>query len=299
MKPSLEKIPRQDGSSLAMLNRCLDEGIPFQWHHHPEYELTLTLNSRGQRFIGDHLGEYGDCDLVLVAPNLPHTWASREKVNEGPHVALVVWFHPDWIVKTTETFAEFATISTLLANAGRGLAFSPKVARDMQPAFETLFEQDPSTRLLSFLTILQKLETDNEAQTLASTAVVQNAESRERIDRVLVHIHSHYDTQIALTELAGVAALSVSGLHRMFRKHMQSSISGYVTALRIGDACARLSGGAQPIAHIAAMVGYGALANFNRQFKSSKGMTPRAYRALFQENQGKIPGRNIRPGKVY
>ena len=49
----------------------------------------------------------------------------------------------------------------------------------------------------------------------------------------------------------------------------------------IGEACALLSGTARPIAHIAGDVGYDSLANFNRQFKAAKGMTPRAYRAKF------------------
>jgi mannose-6-phosphate isomerase-like protein (cupin superfamily) len=79
MKPLLEKVTPPDGASWAWLDRRLDDAIPFQWHHHPEFELTLTLNSVGQRFIGDHIGEYGDGDLVLIGPNLPHTWASRAK----------------------------------------------------------------------------------------------------------------------------------------------------------------------------------------------------------------------------
>ena len=56
MKPYLEHLTTDDGASWATLNRRLEDGIPFQWHHHPEFELTLTLNSRGQRFIGDHIG---------------------------------------------------------------------------------------------------------------------------------------------------------------------------------------------------------------------------------------------------
>jgi hypothetical protein len=72
MKPLLEKVRPPEGASWAWLDRRLDDGIPFQWHHHPEYELTLTLNSRGQRFVGDAIGDYGDADLVLVGPNLPN-----------------------------------------------------------------------------------------------------------------------------------------------------------------------------------------------------------------------------------
>src|SRR5262245_946906 len=98
MKPFLEKLPPHSDTSWTMLNRRLDDGIPFQWHHHPEFELTLTLNSRGQRFIGDHVGTYEDGDLVLVGSNLPHTWSSNLKIDDGgPHVALVLWFSPEWV----------------------------------------------------------------------------------------------------------------------------------------------------------------------------------------------------------
>src|SRR6187200_2471673 len=107
-RPYLEKLPTSPDSSLVTLDRRLDAAIPFEWHHHPEYELTLTLNSRGQRFIGDHVGEYDDGDLVLLGPNLPHTWASREAVrNSEPHVALVLWFDSEWAQRLTAGFVEF------------------------------------------------------------------------------------------------------------------------------------------------------------------------------------------------
>jgi hypothetical protein len=108
MRPFLERLPWQEGSSLAVLDRQLEEAIPFQWHHHPEFELTLTLNSCEQRFMGDHVGEYDDCDLVLVGPNLPHTWVSREAVSAGPHVALVIWFHPDWAARVVRILSSSA-----------------------------------------------------------------------------------------------------------------------------------------------------------------------------------------------
>ena len=74
MKPQFERVTYPNGCSLRVYNRRVSE-IPFEWHHHPEYELTLTLNSRGWRFIGDHIGQYQAPDLVLVPPDMPHTWA--------------------------------------------------------------------------------------------------------------------------------------------------------------------------------------------------------------------------------
>lgn len=284
MRPYLEKLAHEAEASWTRLNRRLDDAIPFQWHHHPEYELTLTLNSRGQRFIGDHIGAYGDGDLVLVGPNLPHTWASREKIDpQQPHVALVCWIRPDWAAQLTGTFVEFGAIRTLLLRAGGGLQFSEAMAKQVRTDFEALFALPPAQRLLGLLDILNRLAGDDDARTLAGAPVLVRgpAESRARIDRVLTHIHENYAGDLPLEGLAERAALSLSGLHRMFRKHTQTTVSDYVARLRIGEACARLSGGGQPVRHIAEAVGYASLANFNRQFRRLKAMSPRQYRARF------------------
>ena len=103
-----EKVTVPEGASWAMLNRRLDDGIPFQWHYHPEFELTLTLNSRGQRYIGDSIATYDDGDLVLLGPNLPHTWCSTERIDAArPHIAHRDVVHARaWGESVTTTLAE-------------------------------------------------------------------------------------------------------------------------------------------------------------------------------------------------
>jgi AraC-like DNA-binding protein len=283
MKPLLEKVAPADGASWAWLDRRLDEAIPFQWHHHPEFELTLTLNSVGQRFIGDHIGEYGDGDLVLIGPNLPHTWASRANADETrPHHALVMWFRREWAAPLIETMKELKPVGELLSRASAGLQFSSAVAANVRPVIEGLFRASGEDRLIGLLIVLTLLARDREATPLATATAHEESADRERIDRVLDHIHVHYADGIAIDDLADIAALSPSGLHRLFRRHTRQTVSDYVMRLRIGEACALLSGTSRPIAHIAGDVGYGALANFNRQFRALKGMTPRAYRQQFE-----------------
>lgn len=285
MRPYLERLPNTPDASWSRLNRRLDDAIPFQWHHHPEFELTLTLNSRGQRFVGDHVGHYGDRDLVLVGPNLPHTWASSGKISESqPHIALVLWFQQDWMTGLVGSSVELQPIRTLMARAQPGLAFSATAVDLVQADIEGIFARPPAERLLSLLSILNRLASDDGALALAGSTPrpAIATDGRVRIDRVLVHIHQHYTENLRLGQLAEIAALSVSGLHRLFGRHTRCSISEYLIRLRIGDACARLSGTDQPIQHIAAAVGYASLANFNRQFRSLRRMTPRAYRKSFR-----------------
>lgn len=283
MKPLLEKVAPVDGASWAWLDRRLDDAIPFQWHHHPEFELTLTLNSVGQRFIGDHIGEYGDGDLVLIGPNLPHTWASRGKVDVArPHHAFVMWFRPEWASPLVETMKELRPVGEMLSRAKAGLQFSRPVTEQVRPVIEGLFRSHGEDRLMGLLIVLTLLARDRDAKPLATPLAHIETADRERIDRVLDHIHVHYADGIAMETLADIAALSPSGLHRLFRRHTRQTVSDYVMRLRIGEACALLSGSSRPIAHIAGDVGYASLANFNRQFLRLKGMTPRAYRQQFE-----------------
>jgi AraC-like DNA-binding protein len=282
MKPLLEKVAPPDGASWAWLDRRLDDAIPFQWHHHPEYELTLTLNSRGQRFIGDHIGEYADGDLVLIGPNLPHTWASREKIDaDRPHAALVMWFRPEWASPLDNVLKELRPVGEMLTTAKAGLQFSTDAALAARPVIEALFREKNESRLLGLLNVLALLARDRAAIPLATPTAHEESADRTRIDRVLDHIHVNYVDGVSIDDLADIAALSPSGLHRLFRRHTRQTVSDYIMRLRIGEACALLSGSTRPIAHVASDVGYNALANFNRQFRALKGMTPRQYRQQF------------------
>ena len=126
MRPLFEKVTVPEGASWALLDRRLDDGIPFQWHYHPEFELTLTLNSRGQRYIGDAISGYDDGDLVLLGPNLPHTWCSAEKLDAGAAAprASSCGSPRRGRDPSPATFAEMRIVEPLLQRAGRGIAFS-------------------------------------------------------------------------------------------------------------------------------------------------------------------------------
>ncbi len=285
MRPLFEKVTVPEGASWALLDRRLDDGIPFQWHYHPEYELTLTLNSRGQRYIGDSIAAYDDGDLVLLGPNLPHTWCSAERIDgRRPHRALVMWFTEEWAQGLTGPLAEMRGVVGLLGRAERGVAFSRPAAAAVRPLIEAIPAQRPAERLLALIGVLATLAEDGAARPVAGPGagrIAPHTEDKARVERVLDHIHAHYREPVRVGTLAELACLSPSGFHRLFRRHTRLTLSEYVTGLRIGQACALLINSGRPIAHVADAVGYPSLANFNRQFRALKGMTPRAFRRTF------------------
>ena len=75
MKALYEHISTGGQASFAFRTFSIRQ-FPFKWHFHPEYELTLIPTGRGKRFVGDHIDDFASGDLVLLGPNLPHTWYS-------------------------------------------------------------------------------------------------------------------------------------------------------------------------------------------------------------------------------
>ncbi len=285
MKPWLEKVAVEPGCSWSLLNRQLDDGIPFEWHHHPEFELTLTLNSRGHRLVGDHSGPYQDGDLVLVGPNLPHSWCSHSAVDgDRPHVALVAWFTEAWTETLVSGFPELAALGALFSEARAGVRFSAQTAGEVRPWFEALPEVGPPERLLLLLKVLQRLSQDRGRTQLCTPSGIEpgSAASDERMRRVLDHLHENFTAPLRVEDLAQIACVSPSTFHRLFRKHTRTTPVAYVTRLRIGRACSALSDSKLGIAAIAELAGFRNLANFNRQFRASKGVSPRAFRALYR-----------------
>ena len=95
---------------------------------------------------------------------------------------------------------------------------------------------------------------------------------------------------VRLGDAAALAGMTPEAFCRYFKR-----VSGrtFVNEVRVGRACRLLIESAMPITDIAYTVGFGSVANFNRQFRRMKGVTPRAYRALHRgrDHRARGPGR--------
>lgn len=284
MKPQLEHVTLAPGESCALRWRQLPE-IPFHWHYHAEFELTLTLNARGHRYVGDSIEAFEPGDLVLVGPNQPHTWAAEHRPDpSGPMLAVVVWFSVQWLERLIEGWPEFSVLDRLKNRAGRGLRFTRAAAAAMRPLMLSLGDLDPPLRLPVLLQILATLARDARATPLAAHAAQAADEpARRRLAKVLERLHADIARTPNSRELANAAALSVGAFHCLFKRHMGMTVLDYLGQLRIGRACQELIGSDRAIGAIATESGFGTAAHFNRQFVRRKGMTPRAFRARYRQ----------------
>jgi AraC-like DNA-binding protein len=290
MKPQFERVTFPEGCSIRVYHRQIPE-IPFEWHHHPENELTLTLNSRGWRFVGDHIGAYASQDLVLVPSDMPHTWASTSTIDDArPHIAVVVWFTSRWALRLADLCPEYSPLRVLLKRAAAGLSFAPPAGADAESRVAELLSDSPRQRLQAALEMLTKLA-DFEAAPLATSQIPLRSASPDQSDqlnRILDLLHNRFTEPVRMQEACSAGNLSARSLHRLFLRHLGENLSDYLGRLRIGRACMLLVETDRPISMIAAEAGFSNLANFNRRFRDARQMTPKEFRSYFVKH-GCIP----------
>jgi len=287
MKPQFEHVTIPKGCSIRVFHRQIPE-IPFEWHLHPECELTLTLNSQGLRFIADHVGSYGAHDLVLVPPEMPHTWASTQAISETePQVAIVIWFTTSWALQVADVCPEYSSLRKLLKRSAPALSFPPSAGQMMESRLPGLISSSAPERLQTVLRLLTELA-EIEAMPLATPqkSVRMTPDEAIQLNRILAVLHKNFADPIRIQDLCAVGNLSERSLHRFFVRHLGENLSDYLGRLRIGRACMWLVETDRPISVIATDAGFSNLSNFNRRFRSVRQMTPREFRNEYVKHGG-------------
>jgi AraC-like DNA-binding protein len=279
MKARLERL--SPGAAASFLcRRRRDPRFPFAWHFHPEFELTFIVRSRGQRFVGDSIADYEDGDLVLLGPNLPHTWDSDPR-RRGPHEAVFCQFPATFLGPDFFKAPELLPVRRLLDRSAQGLRFTGRTQKEVATRMEGIDALQGPARLLALLEILATLSCSRDARALSSRefAPPPRRADAERIDRVCRHLADRFTGPVPLGEAARVAHLSVPAFSRFFKRRTGKTLVGYLNELRVGRACRELIETERPISRIAFDSGFNNLSNFNRRFCDLKGMSPREFRS--------------------
>lgn len=103
-------------------------------------------------------------------------------------------------------------------------------------------------------------------------------QQRDKIDRILNYIHSHYFEPLSLPEIAERFNMTETYLSRYFKEKVGQNYVNYLNDVRLKNAVTDLSQTDKSITEIALDHGFSTPSVFNRYFKSKYGKTPSEYR---------------------
>ncbi len=288
MKPVFEKVPKRQWESFhCEVVHGPDYGT--RWHFHPEYQLTLAIESSGHRVVGDNIGTLTDGDIVLLGSNLPHVWHQDTGGKARQVNAIIVRFDDTFLGRDFFALPEVEPVRRLLQRAARGLEVRGATRVAVAAHMKRLAQSEGLARVIELLAILNTLANSSELKQLASASYEPKLESADqgRMERVVDFIHTHLTEEIDRERLAKLAHLSLGAFSRFFHSRTGKTVPEYVNEVRIGRACRMLAEDAGNITDIAMDCGYRNLANFNRRFREVMGTTPSAYRQKFRGVAGR------------
>ncbi|SNT57647.1 AraC-type DNA-binding protein [Bacillus sp. OK838] len=241
------------------------------------YKPSLCIVVQGMKevLLSQERFQYGPADYLVASVRLPITAQVTEASSQVPYLALKLEFTPSQIL---EVLRESEMGVTKKENAKRGMYVSK-----IEPSL-----LDAVTRLVSLL------NTPNDIPVLAPLVTKEiifrvlqgehggmlkqiaiEGSSTHQISDAIEHIMNNYEKSFKIEELAEIANMSVSSLHRHFKEITAMSPIQFQKQLRLQEARSLLLSESADAADVSFRVGYESPSQFSREYSRMFGLPPK------------------------
>jgi AraC-like DNA-binding protein len=254
----------------------------FPTHYHPEFEINYVEGAKGKRIVGESVNNYEGMDLVITGPNIYHSWQSE---TGGAELVVTIQFHHDLLPINFQNKNLFTSIKEMLEHSNRGIEFSQETIKLLAPRIKSLVNQNGFDSFLDFLSILHDMSISKTQKILCSQSFSPNDDmfKSRRIKLACDYINKHYEEKIAISTLANLIGMTDSSFCHFFKRRTGKSFVDYLNDVRIGHASVQLIDTTKTISEVCYNCGFNNISNFNRFFKSKKGLTPSEFRKFNQQ----------------
>ena len=277
-----EITPLTPGDCFTIFSRAKPR-FDFPLHYHEEYELNLILNANGaKRVIGGHMEVIGDLELVLLGPNVCHTWITHKCQNKSV-IEITIQFHNDLFDDKFLRRNQLNFVKNMVERSRRGILFSQETVAAVKDRILGLEKKSGFDSVLELLSILHDLSTSRNMKTLSDASFSNEHfhHHSRRLEKVFDYMNSRYAMQVTLAEVARIANMPESSFSRFIKQRTGKTFIDSLNEIRIGHASRMLIETTSTIAEIAYTCGFNNISNFNRAFKRKKHCNPKDFREAY------------------
>ncbi|MFD2034188.1 AraC family transcriptional regulator [Belliella marina] len=264
----------------------IDSGRHFydKLHQHPQWQLTLILEGKGQLMVGDYLGRFGPGDMFLFSSNMPHVFRSDpeyfEPESEKQSLGYTLFFDFEALGKSMVEVEEFVGLQHWLSQTKGCFSVLGKEQKKIRGELMQFSEIQGLDKMLTALGILKNLQVSDELHLLNHLIPQRDYTETEgkRMGQVMSFILTQSQNAISLNEVAAVAHLSKEAFCRFFKERTGKTFTEFLAQVRVHQACQLLQDSEMPISQIAYQCGFQNLSYFNRAFKKIQGESPKEFR---------------------
>lgn len=256
------------------------------YHFHPELELVYIMEGFGERIIGNKVEQFQPGDMVFIGSNVPHLWLSDPIFVEEnlTSKAIVVYINSKIFLQMIHSIMEFSNIGEMIRQSAKGIHIFGETRNIVSKKLLRLTSLNEFKKVQELFEIMNMISISKDKVLIASKEVdhYQDFHS-DKLIVIIEYIKEKLNTQISLSEIAGVACMTEQSFCRFFKKRMRKSFTQFVTELRIIKAKELLIQKDDGISDIAIFCGYNSSSHFCKVFKDQVGKSPLRFRSDLRE----------------
>lgn len=252
-------------------------------HGHADFsELVVVLDGTAVHIAGEERYSISKGDVFVVSRYTPHGFIQAENLK-----ICNIMFHPEQVLENVYNLRELAGYQALFVVEPRQLRSGRFESRmklskhdfdivetyicEMMDEYRSRKDGWQAMVYSEFLRLCTHLSRCCESSTTSVSGAMKLA-------KAVAYIEKHYNEEISMEKLSGVAGYSERQLGRLFGETFSESPIEYITRLRMRKALNLLRTTSESIGEIAWQCGFPDQNYFSRVFKKYTGQTPSSCR---------------------
>ena len=247
-------------------------------HQHEEIQMSWIVEGKGTLIVGDTINNYKKDDIIVLGSNLPHVFKSDVSVGKKSHM-VTLFFHKNGFGTHFFELEELREVLPFFKKSLHGFKVSSSKKRIID-LFQNLENAKKLERFIILLELLKLISRSNHSN-LSSFINEKGFSDMEgkRMQDVFEFTITDFKEPISLNKIANIANMTNNAFCKYFKKRTNKTYFRFLNELRIEYACKLLIEDTEvAISDIAYKSGFKNVSNFNRQFKTIKGISPKKFR---------------------
>lgn len=266
---------------------CVERNYKGYYHWHQCCEFMLVHEGKGTVVVDQKTYEIKRGMFFLFEPYQLHQ-VYAEVSPEQPYVRSIFYADPVLVEECLRSFPALGgRFEQALDSSGEahvyGLTASATAAlEEVYGRYNVSAQGSAADRMEAVSLLLIQLFCWLPEEMLHDSARKKHVKRPLRYAEIVMRwIEEHYAEEAVMEQLAATTHLTPNYLSRVFRQETGSSITDYLIARRIRQACRLLETTDLSVEHIGQQLGYANTSYFIHLFKKETGLTPLKYRRSY------------------
>ncbi|OUS75472.1 hypothetical protein B1748_17270 [Paenibacillus sp. MY03] len=274
----------QEAPIHAKLYREAEPGYRGYFHYHQGIELLYVHEGEGSVVLDQTVYTIEPGTLFLFQPYQLHY--VKALTDHSPYTRSIIHFEPNTVAGTLQTFGSLAAglrriwKDRLTTHVFRGFS-SRHPVEPLLLYYNSLLEKAPpeGRHMLHAALLMQLLVFLESEGAYPQDRLPSASRSASHTEAILEWIEQHFHEPFQLEKLASDLHLSKYHVSHLFREETGHTVTDYLLARRVQEACLLLASTDLSIEAVGARVGWPIPSHFSSQFRKWVDSTPSQYRS--------------------